>query len=114
MARAGLEVLLEDVRRFQGTRVGIACNHTAVTRDLTHIIVAAQAAGLNVVRVFAPEHGVDALAQDMITVEDEGSGLRVVSLYGDDEASLRPDPALLADLDVLLFDIQDIGLGFLV
>ena len=101
MARSGLEVLLDDVRRFQGARVGIACNHTAVTRDLTHILVAAQAAGLNVVRIFAPEHGVDALAQDMITVEDEESQVRVVSLYGDDEASLTPDPALLADLRYL-------------
>ena len=109
MARSGLEVLLDDVGRFQGARVGIACNHTAVTRDLTHILVASRAAGLNVVRIFAPEHGVDALAQDMITVEDEESQVRVVSLYGDDEESLRPDPALLADIDVLLFDIQDIG-----
>jgi len=45
----------------------------------------------------------------MITVADEGDELRVVSLYGDSEASLRPEPALLEDLDVVLFDIQDIG-----
>jgi uncharacterized protein YbbC (DUF1343 family) len=66
-------------------------------------------AGLNVVRIFAPEHGIDALAQDMITVEDEGELTRVVSLYGDSAESLKPDPALLADLDVIFFDIQDIG-----
>ena len=109
MACSGLEVLLEDVSRFTDARVGICCNHTAVTRELKHIVPSLQAAGLNVVRIFAPEHGVDALAQDMITVEDEGETLQVVSLYGDNEDTLRPAPELLADLDVLFFDIQDIG-----
>lgn len=109
MARSGLEVLLDDVERFRGARIGVACNHTAVTRNFVHIIDAIQASGLNLVRIFAPEHGVDALAQDMITVDDEGESLKIVSLYGDNEASLKPDPELLRDLDVLLFDIQDIG-----
>jgi len=109
VARSGLEVLLEDVSRFKGARVGICCNHTAVTRDLVHIVPALKARGLEVVRIFAPEHGVDALAQDMITVEDEGEILQVVSLYGDSAESLRPSKSLLADLDVLFFDIQDIG-----
>jgi len=109
VARSGLEVLLEDVSRFQGARVGICCNHTAVTRDLIHIVSALKDRGLNLVRIFAPEHGVDALAQDMITVEDEGDVLQVVSLYGDTAESLRPSKSLMADLDVLFFDIQDIG-----
>ncbi len=109
MARCGLERLLDDVGPYVGARVGVCCNHTAVTTDFLHIVPALVQAGLNVVRIFAPEHGVDALAQDMITVCDEGDATRVVSLYGDTEASLRPDPALLADLDVLFFDIQDIG-----
>ena len=109
MARSGLEVLLDDVNRFRGARVGVACNHTAVTRDLQHILDAIADCGLNLVRVFAPEHGVDALAQDMITVDDEGDAVKVVSLYGDTEESLKPAAELLEDLDVLLFDIQDIG-----
>ncbi len=113
MARSGLEVLLDDVTALRGRRVGLACNHTAVTRKLDHALPMLQASGVPIARVFAPEHGVDALAQDMITVDDETSledgGLDVVSLYGDSAASLRPDPALLKDLDVILFDIQDIG-----
>ena len=109
MARSGLEVLLDDVSRFQGARVGVACNHTAVTRSLDHILTAITDRGIDPVRVFAPEHGVDALAQDMITVDDEGDRLKIVSLYGDTEASLKPDPAHLSDLDVIFFDIQDIG-----
>ena len=109
MARSGLEVLLDDVSRFRGLRAGICCNHTAVTRDLVHILPALQAAGLDIIRMFAPEHGVDALAQDMITVEDEGDIVPVVSLYGDTADSLRPAAEMLSDLDVLFFDIQDIG-----
>ena len=109
MARSGLEVLLDDVSRFRGARVGVACNHTAVTRDLQHILDGIAERGLHLVRVFAPEHGVDALAQDMITVDDEGDSVKVVSLYGDNEESLKPAAELLEDLDVLLFDIQDIG-----
>ena len=113
MARSGLEVLLDDVAALKGRRVGLACNHTAVTRSLDHALGLLQSAGVQVSRVFAPEHGVDALAQDMITVDDHRSvahtPLDVVSLYGDSAASLRPDPALLEDLDVILFDIQDIG-----
>ncbi len=109
VARSGLEVFLDDVNHLRGSKIGICCNHTAVTRGLEHILPAVQRSGLDVKRMFAPEHGVDALAQDMITVEDEGDRLRVVSLYGDSADSLRPAPELLEDLDVILFDIQDIG-----
>src|SRR5690606_18128450 len=69
-------------------------------------------AGVNLVRLFAPEHGVRATVQDMIGLDeqvDPVSGLPVVSLYTDQVASLRPRPETLADLDVVLFDIQDVG-----
>jgi uncharacterized protein YbbC (DUF1343 family) len=112
--RSGLEVLLEDrVNALRGQRVGLVCNHTAVNHDLDHAIPLLHGAGIQLSRVFGPEHGVDATAQDMIGVNDghQGQGALppVVSLYGDSEASLRPDPATLQDLDVVLFDIQDIG-----
>ena len=108
--RSGLEVLLEDVSTLAGLRVGLCCNHTAVTRDLTHALFALRAAGVKIVRLFGPEHGLASTAQDMIAVDGEdASGMAVVSLYGDSEASLHPPADTLADLDVLLFDIQDIG-----
>ncbi len=105
--RSGLEVLFDDVSRLRGLRVGVCCNHTAVDANLDHLLDRLAAAEIPVRRVFAPEHGLHATAQDMISVGDEGPA--VVSLYGDSAASLRPDPALLADLDIVLFDIQDIG-----
>jgi uncharacterized protein YbbC (DUF1343 family) len=114
--RTGLEVLLDGgVDRLRGQRVGFVCNHTAVDRDLVHGIDRLVGAGVNLVRLFGPEHGVRATAQDMVGVDehrDPVTGIATVSLYGDSEASLHPDPATLADLDVILFDIQDIGARF--
>jgi len=110
--RSGLEVLLDDPARWRGLKVGLCCNHTAVDGAYRHAIDRLREAGVPLVRLFGPEHGVRATAQDMEGVDehrDPVSGLPVVSLYGDDEASLRPDPAHLEDLDVVLFDIQDIG-----
>jgi uncharacterized protein YbbC (DUF1343 family) len=111
--RSGLEVLLEDrLDTLRGKRVGFLCNHTAVDRDLRHGIDRLRAAGVQLVRLFGPEHGVRATAQDMIGVDeayDPVSGLPTVSLYGHDEASLKPRPEQLRDLDVILYDIQDIG-----
>jgi uncharacterized protein YbbC (DUF1343 family) len=105
---SGLERLLADVPpSLKGARVGLCCNPTAVDRSLRHAVELLPLAGVKPIRIFGPEHGVHAAAQDMIGVETEGP--EIVSLYGEDEASLHPSPESLADLDVLLFDIQDIG-----
>lgn len=108
--RTGLERLFDKVDDLRGKRVGVACNHTAVDHDLDHLLDRLRAADIPVKRVFAPEHGVHATAQDMISVDGEDtSEAAVVSLYGKTVDTLRPRPELLADLDVVLFDIQDIG-----
>ncbi|RME28576.1 MAG: DUF1343 domain-containing protein [Deltaproteobacteria bacterium] len=109
----GLENLLADAAmldRLRNRRVGLCCNHTAIDRRFDHALDLLAAAGVRIRRLFGPEHGVDATAQDMVGVQDESrQGIEVVSLYGDTEASLHPAPETLADLDVVLFDIQDIG-----
>lgn len=111
--RTGLDLLVADPSRVLGTaRVGLLCNHTAVNSRYEHAVDLMLAAGIDLVRLFAPEHGVRATAQDMETVgevTDPVSGLPVISLYGEDEASLRPKPEHLDGLDVVIFDIQDIG-----
>ena len=111
--RTGLEVLLADPTALRGRRAGLCCNHTAVTPDLAHALPQLRAAGVDVVRLFAPEHGLHATAQDMISVDQEGAPppdvVQSVSLYGETADSLRPAAATLADLDAVLFDIQDIG-----
>lgn len=105
--RSGLEVLFDDLSGLRGQRVGVCCNHTAVDSNLDHLLDRLAAANVPVKRVFTPEHGLHATAQDMISVGDEGP--KLVSLYGTDAASLRPNADHLRDLDVVLFDIQDIG-----
>jgi uncharacterized protein YbbC (DUF1343 family) len=110
---SGLEVLLDGgVDRLRGRRVGLVVNHTAVDRKLRHAIDRLIDADVDLVRLFGPEHGVRATAQDMIGVDevrDPVTGVPVVSLYGHTAESLRPRPEHLDDLDVVLFDIQDIG-----
>lgn len=109
--KTGLEILLENLDQLQGKVVGVCCNHTAIDGNGDHILDILQEKGIAVRRIFGPEHGIDATAQDMISVEDAGyvMPIETVSLYGDTEESLHPKPETLADLDVLLFDIQDIG-----
>jgi uncharacterized protein YbbC (DUF1343 family) len=110
----GLEVLA--ARRFRplaGRRVGLVANPTAVTRDLVHAADLLHAAkGVSLVALFGPEHGVRGDAQYMAAVggdRDPRTGLPTHSLYGETRESLRPTRAQLEDLDVLVFDVQDVG-----
>ena len=111
--KSGLDVLLaQHLPSLAGQRVGFCCNHTAVNRRYDHGIDLLLEAGIRIERLFGPEHGVRATAQDMIHVheqKDPVTGIDTVSLYGATEASLHPSPDSLSDLDVVLFDIQDIG-----
>ncbi len=113
--RSGLDHLLSDtelLQRLRGKRLGLLVNPTSVTADLTHAIEALQEAGLTLHLLFGPEHGVRADAQDMEAVDettDPISGLPCISLYGHTFESLKPRPEHLADLDLVLCDIQDVG-----
>jgi uncharacterized protein YbbC (DUF1343 family) len=72
----------------------------------------AEAPGVTLAALFGPEHGIRADAQDMIGVgadHDSRTGVPVHSLYGSDVESLWPRPDQLAGLDVLVFDVQDVG-----
>ncbi|GAB4513138.1 MAG: DUF1343 domain-containing protein [Haliangiales bacterium] len=110
----GLDRLLGDgAGILAGKRVGLIANATSVDVSLRHAAdLMAEHPDINVRMLFGPEHGLRGAAQDMISVGDERdarTGVPVVSLYGHDEASLTPTAAHLAELDVLVFDIQDVG-----
>lgn len=111
---SGLEVLAEQrFRPLAGRRVGLVANPTAVTRGLVHAADLLHAApGVRLVALFGPEHGVRGDAQYMAAVgaeRDARTGLPSHSLYGETPASLRPARAQLDGLDVLVFDVQDVG-----
>jgi len=108
----GLSRILAGDASLAGKRVGLLVNPTAVSTDLRHVVDAFVEQGVDVVCLFGPEHGVRGDAQDMVGVaeaRDSVTGLPMYSLYGQDEASLRPHPEMLAGLDAVVYDIQDIG-----
>ncbi len=110
MVHTGLDVLLENPEKFRGRKAALLANQTSVTRDLVYGWEALRASGIRLLRVFSPEHGVFSTEQDQIPVGEQNlAGIPVVSLYGNTPDSLVPDRALLEDIDLLFFDIQDVG-----
>ncbi|HEY4187979.1 MAG TPA: DUF1343 domain-containing protein [Polyangia bacterium] len=111
----GLDVLAVDAdvrRKLAGRRVGLLCHPASVASDLVHAVDRFLQLGLRPTRLFGPEHGVRGDAQDMIGVSaapDSRTGLPVSSLYGATFESLTPTAADLAEIDVLVIDLQDIG-----
>lgn len=111
--RPGIEVLISDrLGLLKGKRVGLVTNQTGVNRGGVHDIDLLLAAGVKLVALFGPEHGLRGEAQAGEKVDSETdarSGLPVHSLYG---ATKQPTPEMLAGIDVLLFDMQDVGARF--
>ncbi len=111
--RSGLDRLVaEDFRRLRGKRVGLLTHQPGVDRHLRHALgLFRRSDRVNLVRLFAPEHGFGGEAQDQIQLGRKSleKDLETVTLYGDRFESLWPDPEHLAGLDVLVADIQDVG-----
>jgi len=112
--RTGLERLLDEPRRWLGrARVGLVANPTTVDRRLRHAADLMHGhPEVDLRLLFGPEHGIRGAAQDMIRVgdaHDARTGLPAISLYGETFASLSPSAAHLARIDVLVFDVQDVG-----
>ena len=97
------------VRLVAGRKVGLLAHAASVDRALRHAAEVLEAAGARIAALFGPEHGFAGAAQDMIGVGTESaSEVPVYSLYGDDAAALSPKPEWLAELDVLVVDLQDV------
>jgi uncharacterized protein YbbC (DUF1343 family) len=102
------ELYLGDLR---GKRVGIVANQTSVIKN-THLVDSLLSLGVDVKKVFAPEHGFrgDSGAGETIRDgRDTKTGLPLISLYGKNK---KPTEEMIRDLDVLVFDIQDVGARF--
>jgi uncharacterized protein YbbC (DUF1343 family) len=109
----GSTVLL-DSGRLRGKRVGIISNPASVDHNLQHIVDLALADGkLTVTALFGPQHGFRSDVQDNMIetphTEFEGGGRRRIPLYSLYSDTREPTSAMLADIDTLVIDLQDIG-----
>ncbi len=101
----------EYVPLLKGKRVGVFANNTA-TIGKAHLVDTLQKQGVNITKIFGPEHGFRGTANAGEKVDsyiDQQTGIPVISLYG---KKRKPSKEDLADVDVLLFDIQDVGVRF--
>src|SRR5437660_1736708 len=112
--RTGLDLLAaKRFARLRGRRVGLVAHPASVDVRLCHAAeLLGAVAGVTLAAVFGPEHGLLGEAQDLIGVaatNDPLSGVRGHSLYGPTIESLKPTREQLANLDVLVIDLQDVG-----
>ncbi len=109
--KTGAERTEEYVPYLKGKRVAILANLTSIIGK-THLVDSLKSLGVNVVKVFGPEHGFRGNASAGVHVEDEldaKTGIPVISLYGKKNKPSKED---LADVDVVVYDLQDVGVRF--
>ena len=110
--QTGLDVL--EARKFaplRGKHIGLITNHTGLdSQGRSTVDVLSHAAGVQLVALFSPEHGLAGRNDEKISsTKDFSTGLPVHSLYGD---TLRPTDEMLKGIDTLVFDVQDAGVRF--
>lgn len=96
---------------LKGKRLALVVNHSSLVKE-RHLVDTLQALGVDIRRIFAPEHGFrgEADAGEQISNQrDKKTGIEIVSVYGKQK---KPQPKELEDIDLILFDIQDVGLRF--
>jgi len=112
MVITGLETILDKIpSSIKGKRVGILCHAASITRDFEHITyVFYKRNDCRLSAIYGPQHGIHGQTQDnMIEWQSQNHqvyNIPVYSLYGENR---KPTPEMLADIDVLLIDLQDVG-----
>lgn len=110
MVHNGIDILLQDTGQLKKRNIALIANQTSVSLSLNYSWQELRKQGIGLKKIFSPEHGLFSTEQDQIAVTNQPLiGCEVVSLYGDSAESLLPDTNLLEDIDLVLFDIQDIG-----
>jgi uncharacterized protein YbbC (DUF1343 family) len=108
----GAERLDTLLPMLEGKTIGLVVNHSSRLSNGIHLVDTLLALGIRVKKVFAPEHGFrgDHSAGAHVKSEiDEKTGLSIASLYG---KTRKPTPEMLSGIDILIFDIQDVGVRF--
>ncbi|MFC6098279.1 exo-beta-N-acetylmuramidase NamZ domain-containing protein [Flavobacterium qiangtangense] len=97
---------------LKGKKVGIVTNQTGILSDKTHLVDFLLEKKVNIQKIYAPEHGFRGTADAGELIKDgkdTQTGLPIISLYGDNK---KPKPEQLKEVDVLVFDLQDVGARF--
>ncbi len=108
----GIDIILHQPGAYKHKRIAIITNNAATTRSGELSRVALVKKGFNLVKIFSPEHGITTTGDDgafQQNVTDTVTGLPVISLYGN---KLAPTSEDLRDVDLVLFDIPDVGCRF--
>jgi uncharacterized protein YbbC (DUF1343 family) len=109
--RTGAEQTEKYVSYLKGKRVAILANQTSIIGS-KHMVDSLKSLGVNIVKVFGPEHGFRGNASAGTQVADEidaVTGIPIVSLYGKKNKPTKED---LADVDIMIYDVQDVGVRF--
>lgn len=111
--KIGLETVLEKRELLPEGKIGLITNHTGVTKSMDPGFSLLRQEGHNIAKIFTPEHGFfgfRSAGEEISSVSGKSeSDLEFISLYGKKKA---PSPADLRDLDLLLYDVQDIGVRY--
>lgn len=108
----GADQLNEYIKTLSGKRVGVVANQTTILSNGTHLVDTLLSLGIDIKTVFSPEHGFRGKAsagEKVASGKDSKTGLPIVSLYGKHK---KPTPNDLSNLDILVFDMQDVGARF--
>ncbi len=109
--QVGAARMSEYLPLLEGKRVALVVNQTSEING-THLVDTLVSRGVDIIKVMAPEHGFRGEAPDGETIDDSRdakTGIPIISIYG---KSKKPSPEMLEDVDVLIFDIQDVGIRF--
>ncbi|MFV8352375.1 exo-beta-N-acetylmuramidase NamZ domain-containing protein [Flavobacterium sp. XS1P32] len=93
-------------------QIGIVTNQTGILSNKTHLVDFLLEKNIAVQKIFAPEHGFRGTAdagEHIVDEKDSKTGLSIISLYGDNK---KPKPEQLAGIDIMVFDLQDVGARF--
>lgn len=109
--QTGAYAMQEYLPLLRNKKVGVVANQTSLIGN-THLVDTLIALGIDVKKVFAPEHGFRGNAADGAIIEnsiDVKTGVQIISLYNDQK---KPTESQLKGIDILVFDIQDVGVRF--
>jgi uncharacterized protein YbbC (DUF1343 family) len=99
------------LNQLNGLRIGLVVNHTSTVRG-EHLVDFLKGKGITMKALFAPEHGLRGEAdagEKILNSVDAKTGIPIISIYGKNN---RPTPEQLADIDLIIYDIQDVGCRF--